>query len=59
MEVRFWQMDFYTDDHMDDLVISASEGDLICIVDEEAGGIIAYALGYENADVIMKALLTN
>jgi hypothetical protein len=52
----YWLLDYCTEDHADDFADSVSKGDVICIVDEDAGGIIAYALGEENAQKILAAL---
>ncbi len=54
-ELAYNVMDFNTTDHKRDLVEGLNK--LSCVVDEEAGGIIAYAIGDENAVVIAQALL--
>jgi len=50
-----WQ---YLDDEINvpDVIKSAQEGELIGIVSEAAGGIIAYAIGPKNAQEIVDAL---
>lgn len=54
-ELAYNVMDFYPSDHKKDLIESLDK--LSCVVDEEAGGIIAYAIGSENAVLIAQALL--
>lgn len=49
---RFWVLDFDLLYHYADLVTSAKGGDLVCIVDEEAGGIIGYMSGISSSAVI-------
>ena len=53
---RFWLLDYSTEDHQDDLANTVRDGALIGVVDEDAGGIIAWALGDENAQLIIAAL---
>lgn len=40
-----------------DVKVSSDEGNLIGIVDESGGGIIAYAIGRKHADLIQDALM--
>lgn len=56
MDERFWLLDFDAADHQDDLREAVRTGKLIAVVDEDAGGIIGYALGDENAWLILDAL---
>jgi len=58
MEERFWLLDFDEEDHLIDLLKTITSGDpLTCIVDEDAGGIIAYVLGDEEyVDALCTAL---
>lgn len=42
--MRYYAINFDSEDHLEDLVDSAEDGHLMCIVDEEGGGIIAYVL---------------
>jgi len=49
-------MDFNPEDHLLDLEKRVDFGEMVCIVDEEAGGIIAYAIGEEHAKMIVQAL---
>jgi hypothetical protein len=55
-EPRFSTMDFNPEDHLLDLEKRVDFGEMVCIVDEEAGGIIAYAIGEEHAKMIVQAL---
>jgi hypothetical protein len=41
---RFWVLDFNASDHSEDLKKSMDNGELTCIVDEKAGGIVAYVI---------------
>ena len=50
-------LDYNSEDHGADLLNSADEGKLVCVCDEETGGIIAYAIGEDNAVLIAQALL--
>jgi hypothetical protein len=52
MDDNFWVMDYWPEDHEEDLL----DSELACIVDEEAGGIIAYAVNWEEAEKIANAL---
>jgi hypothetical protein len=54
---RFWVLDFNTKDHSEDLKKSMDNGELICIVDEKAGGIVAYVIDKAiSADAVVEAL---
>lgn len=53
---RYYYCDLNFEDHRPDLITSLDAGDLRCIVDEEDGGIIAYALGEDHAERIIAAL---
>jgi len=53
---RFGSMDLNEDDHLEQIVEGVKAGDLIGITDEKDGGIIAYAVGQEHADLIVTAL---
>ena len=50
-------LDYNNADHRKDLLESMTEQDLVCVCDEDAGGIIAYAQGENNAVFIAQALL--
>lgn len=52
---RFYPQDL-DDDNLIDLHESMDQGDVLGIVDNEQGGIIAYALGEDNANTIVAAL---
>lgn len=52
-EDRYWLLDYWPEDHEEDLL---NTNELTCIVDEEAGGIIAYAVSEEFAEKIVEAL---
>ena len=56
---RFWQVDWNGEAHADDLMRTMHDGNLVPIVDEEAGGIIAYAIGSGHADMIDAALMAH
>lgn len=56
MESRFWLLDWDRSDHFEALANAVDAGRLVAVVDEEAGGIIAYALGEQHAKEISKAL---
>ena len=43
-EPRFWFLDFFKEAHEKDILESIKKGELTCLVDEKAGGIIAYFL---------------
>jgi hypothetical protein len=43
-DARFWVLDFDKRDHLSDLVRSLIDGEIECLVDEEAGGIVAYVI---------------
>ena len=55
---RFWLLDYCTEDHKEDFDNSVARGEIIGIVDEEAGGIIAYACGEKNARFLLNTLST-
>lgn len=52
---RHWTQDM-TDLNDHDLREAIDMGQMVAICDEEAGGIIAYAIGYDHADRIVEAL---
>lgn len=59
MESRFYPLDFDRRDHLTDLVKSAEKGELECLVDEDAGGIVAYIInpqGYHRTEEFIAAL---
>lgn len=49
---RFWLLDFDEQDHRADFNATTP----VCIVDEEAGGIIAYAVSEDAAQLLLDAL---
>ena len=49
-EKRWWWMDM-SDKNMDDMI--RTRNDLVAICDEDAGGIVAYALGEDHANAIV------
>ena len=50
-------LDYNNEDHRADLIETANKAALVCVCDEEAGGIITYAIGEDNAVLIAQALL--
>ena len=57
-EPRFYHMDLDAFNKRD-VAVSLKNDDLIGIVDEKDGGIIAYAIGTEHADLIVGSLATS
>ena len=55
-EPRFYSIDWDDDDHLADLLRAFKAGDLVPVVDDEAGGIICYALGTVSAEHIVAVL---
>ncbi len=53
---RFYPMDLDNEVNIPDVIKSAENDELIGVVDEKKGGIIAYALSQENANEIIEAL---
>lgn len=56
---RFWVLDFDERDHLADLVKSAKNGELECLVDDNEGGIVAYVInprGYHRTEEFVAAL---
>ena len=45
---RFWLLDYDVRDHVEDLLRSIANGKITCIVDEDAGGIVAYVVNDYN-----------
>lgn len=54
---RFWIKDI-EEEHKEDLDSTYGRQELFGIVDEKDGGIIAYAIGIEHANLIIKSLKT-
>ena len=54
---RFWSMIDLDDGNMSDLRKSVENGDLVGLVDEEAGGIIAYVLDKDRKERNQKIML--
>ena len=57
-EPRHWTQDLDEDGNVMDLLGSIHRGEMVAIVSEDAGGIIAYALGDDFARHITAALET-
>ena len=54
---RFWILDYDLRDHEHDLLRSIANDGITCIVDEDAGGIVAYVLGDDGyVDALCNAL---
>lgn len=53
---EYWILDWDAEDHADDLTSIMRGGTLLCIVSEESGGIIGYAIGEAHAQKIVNAL---
>ena len=58
-EPVFWYMFEMIDDNKIDLFKSMLNGELLPVVSEIDGGIIAYAIGKEHAELIMESLNNN
>lgn len=50
--VRFWILDYDEQDHASDLLRAIADKTIVPVVDEEAGGIIAYAVSIEAGNQI-------
>lgn len=55
-EPRFDLLPITFDDVVIDVKKSADEGKLVGIIDEQAGGIIGYAIGDEHAELFLEAM---
>lgn len=59
MDGRFYTIDFDHGNHVVDLLRTIANGGITCIVDEDAGGIVAYVIdpaGYHRGDEFAAAL---
>lgn len=56
---RFYTQDLDSDTNVPDLLHCIADNRMIAIVDEDAGGIIAYAIDDENAKYIVAILEAN
>jgi len=56
IEERFWGIDITWDDHAQGIISSINNDELVGIVDEKTGGIIAYAIGDKHAEMILDEL---